>query len=87
MCPHFFLAVLFSLPQALHADEIVINAVGDIMLAGKWAPILKKKAIQPTAYKTERSLRHDSAALVVPGAAIGRPGPADTSDRTCVHNV
>jgi poly-gamma-glutamate synthesis protein (capsule biosynthesis protein) len=37
------LASLLGLPLTLHADEIVINAVGDIMLAGRWAPVLKKK--------------------------------------------
>ncbi len=34
---------LLSQPLSLHAEEIVINAVGDIMLAGKWAPILRQK--------------------------------------------
>lgn len=37
------LTALFSLPMSLRADEIVINAVGDIMLAGRWAPLLKTK--------------------------------------------
>jgi len=30
-------AALFSQPVNLHAEEIVINAVGDVMLAGRWA--------------------------------------------------
>lgn len=30
-------------PIQLHAGEIIINAVGDLMLAGRWAPTLKKK--------------------------------------------
>lgn len=30
-------------PLPLHAGEIIITAVGDIMLAGRWAPLLKKK--------------------------------------------
>jgi len=37
------MAALLSQPVYLHAEEIVINAVGDIMLAGKCSPILKKK--------------------------------------------
>lgn len=36
-------AALFSQPICLHAEEIVITAVGDIMLAGRWAPILRKR--------------------------------------------
>jgi len=36
-------ATLLCLPFSLHAEEIIINAVGDIMLAGRWAPVLKKR--------------------------------------------
>lgn len=36
-------AALFSQPANLHAEEIIINAVGDIMLAGRWAPLLRQK--------------------------------------------
>lgn len=35
--------LLFSAPLQIHAEEIIVNAVGDIMLAGRWAPVLKKK--------------------------------------------
>jgi len=34
---------LLCQPLHLHAEEIIINAVGDIMLAGKWAPLLRQK--------------------------------------------
>lgn len=34
---------LLCAPVSLQAKEITINAVGDIMLAGKWAPLLKAK--------------------------------------------
>lgn len=34
---------LLCQPQQLHAGEIIITAVGDIMLAGRWAPYLKQK--------------------------------------------
>jgi poly-gamma-glutamate capsule biosynthesis protein CapA/YwtB (metallophosphatase superfamily) len=34
--------VLFLSPALACAEEIVINAVGDIMLAGRWAPTLRK---------------------------------------------
>ncbi len=41
----YFLAIIILLyqPLQLHAEEIVITAVGDIMLAGKWAPFLREK--------------------------------------------
>lgn len=35
-------AALFSQPANLYGGEVVVNAVGDIMLAGRWAPLLKK---------------------------------------------
>jgi poly-gamma-glutamate synthesis protein (capsule biosynthesis protein) len=35
--------LLFALPLCTYGGEIVISAVGDIMLAGKWAPLLRKK--------------------------------------------
>lgn len=34
---------LLCQPLQLHAGEIIINAVGDVMLAGRWAPYLKQK--------------------------------------------
>ncbi|MDD2539772.1 MAG: CapA family protein [Desulfuromonadaceae bacterium] len=34
--------VLTCHPLQLHAEEIIINAVGDVMLAGRWAPILSR---------------------------------------------
>jgi poly-gamma-glutamate capsule biosynthesis protein CapA/YwtB (metallophosphatase superfamily) len=34
---------LLCTPVSLQAEEVVINAVGDIMLAGRWVPVLKNK--------------------------------------------
>lgn len=34
---------LLCTPIGLRAEEIIINAVGDIMLAGRWVPVLKAK--------------------------------------------
>ena len=39
----FLLVTLLCQPLPLHADEIVINAAGDIMLAGRWVPLLRQK--------------------------------------------
>ncbi len=36
-------AALFSHPVYLYADDIIITAAGDIMLAGRWTPLLRKK--------------------------------------------
>jgi poly-gamma-glutamate synthesis protein (capsule biosynthesis protein) len=38
-----FFAVLLCLPAPLQAEEIIINAVGDVMLAGKWAESIRTK--------------------------------------------
>ncbi len=35
--------LLLCQPLQLYAAEIIINAVGDIMLAGRWAPLLRQK--------------------------------------------
>lgn len=41
--PRILIAIIIAcLPANLRAEEIIINAVGDIMLAGQWAPLLKK---------------------------------------------
>lgn len=37
------LVMLLSIPPLLPAEEIVINAVGDVMLAGRWASSIKKQ--------------------------------------------
>lgn len=34
---------LLCQPLQLHAEEIIVTAVGDIMLAGRWAPVLRQK--------------------------------------------
>ncbi|MBI5483661.1 MAG: CapA family protein [Deltaproteobacteria bacterium] len=36
------LSLLLGQAAGLHAEEIVINAVGDVMLAGRWAPQIRK---------------------------------------------
>ncbi|HIJ81711.1 MAG TPA: CapA family protein [Desulfuromonadales bacterium] len=44
--PRYVLVLIFCLQlaaQSAVAAEIVINAAGDIMLAGRWAPVLKRK--------------------------------------------
>lgn len=43
LIPVLITCLLFCQPLPLHAEEIVINAVGDIMLAGRWAPLLRHK--------------------------------------------
>lgn len=40
------ISTLFCAPVCLRAEEIVINAVGDIMLAGKWAKALKSRGYE-----------------------------------------
>jgi poly-gamma-glutamate synthesis protein (capsule biosynthesis protein) len=39
----FIPIILACLPLQLHAEEILITAVGDVMLAGRWAPLLKQR--------------------------------------------
>jgi poly-gamma-glutamate synthesis protein (capsule biosynthesis protein) len=39
----FVTFAILAQPLELHADEIIITAVGDIMLAGRWTPFLKHK--------------------------------------------
>jgi poly-gamma-glutamate synthesis protein (capsule biosynthesis protein) len=40
---YLLLAALIFLPLNAQAEEIVINAVGDVMLAGRWADTIRKK--------------------------------------------
>lgn len=39
----FVIITLLCRSVPLHAEEIIITAVGDIMLAGRWAPVLQQK--------------------------------------------
>lgn len=41
-----FTLTLICTPITLHAEEIIVNAVGDIMLAGRWASVLKSKGYE-----------------------------------------
>ena len=67
--------LLFALPLCTHGGEIVISAVGDIMLAGKWAPILKKKGYDAPLWRggggTGRQ-RHQPGKPGTPIASGGR---------------
>ena len=40
------LCVTLGMPLPLPAEEIVINAVGDVMLAGRWAPAIREKGYE-----------------------------------------
>lgn len=60
MKPIFPLAVIILLvtliiPKPIMAEEIIITAVGDIMLAGKWSPLLRQKGYN-TPFDGVRSL-------------------------------
>lgn len=43
IAPLILTALLGCMTPPLRAEEIVINAVGDVMLAGPWAPLLKER--------------------------------------------
>lgn len=34
--------LLFLAPPRSHGEEVIINAVGDVMLAGRWTPVLRR---------------------------------------------
>ena len=41
-CTTLLFLLIILIPPTVSAEEIVINAVGDIMLAGRWSPQIKK---------------------------------------------
>jgi len=50
------IAILICLPLVADAQEVVVNAVGDIMLAGKWAAGIKKRGFDSTFRATAGEL-------------------------------
>ena len=67
--------LILALPSATAAEEIIINAVGDIMLAGRWTAEIRKKGYDfPFAATTTELARGDInlANLESPISASGR---------------
>jgi poly-gamma-glutamate synthesis protein (capsule biosynthesis protein) len=50
------ISVFLGQPVCLHAEEIVITAVGDIMLAGKWTPLLRKNGYERSFHGVRKEL-------------------------------
>lgn len=54
--PFLTIAMLVCMPLATSAQEVVVNAVGDIMLAGRWAAGIKKRGFDSTFRATADEL-------------------------------
>lgn len=68
-------AILLCHPLQLHAEEIIITAVGDVMLGGRWAPLLRQKGYEHPFLGVRKELTSSDitlANLESPIAELGR---------------
>ena len=73
--------LLFGQPPALQAEEIIINAVGDVMLAGRWTKTIRNKgyAVPFNAVRGELAIADVTIANLE--SPIARGGKEFTSKR------
>jgi poly-gamma-glutamate capsule biosynthesis protein CapA/YwtB (metallophosphatase superfamily) len=75
------LALLLCAPGPAAAEELVITAVGDIMLAGRWTPVLKRKGFDYPFGGTLAELATGDINLANMESPIARGGREFTSKR------
>jgi len=68
------LAALFCLPAAIRAEEIIINAVGDVMLAGRWADTIRKSGYDSPFRKMSAELKAADITIANLESPIARGG-------------
>jgi poly-gamma-glutamate synthesis protein (capsule biosynthesis protein) len=68
------IAALTCLPLPLQAEEIIINAVGDVMLAGRWAPTIRKSGYDTPFRAVAAELKKGDITLANLEAPIARSG-------------
>lgn len=74
------LACLIS-PLSLSAEEIAVTAVGDIMLAGRWAPELRRKGYDFPFTATTSELRKSDVTIANLESPIARHGTEYTDKK------
>lgn len=73
------LVMLLGIPPLLPAEEIVINAVGDVMLAGRWASSIKKQGYDTPFSATAAEFAKGDINLANLEAPIARSGTEFTA--------
>lgn len=69
-----FAAVLFCPPQGAHAGEITVTAVGDVMLAGRWAASIRKNGYDTLFRDVAAELKTGDIAIANLESPIARGG-------------
>lgn len=69
-----FTLVLFCPPQEIHAEEIVINAVGDVMLAGRWSAAIRKSGYDTPFRDVAAELKTGDVTIANLESPIARAG-------------
>jgi len=74
-------AALLCLPSAVQAGEIVINAVGDVMLAGRWAAGIRKSGYDSPFRGVAAELKAGDITIANLESPIARSGSEYTDKR------
>jgi poly-gamma-glutamate capsule biosynthesis protein CapA/YwtB (metallophosphatase superfamily) len=74
-------AALLSLPPTIRGEEIIINAVGDVMLAGRWAAGISKSGYDAPFRAVAAELRTGDITIANLESPIARGGSEYTDKR------
>jgi len=75
------IAVLASLTLPVQAEEIIINAVGDVMLAGRWAATIRKNGYDSPFQKVAAELKTGDITIANLESPIARDGSEFTEKK------
>lgn len=75
------IATILCLAYPVQADEVVINAVGDVMLAGRWAPTLRKNGYDFPFWAVAAELKSGDITIANLESPIARGGSEYTDKK------
>lgn len=70
-----------SIPLPLLAEEIVVNAVGDVMLAGRWAPVIRARGYETPFVGVAAELKTGDITIANLESPIARGGTEFTEKK------
>jgi len=74
-------AALLCLPLAVQAEDVIINAVGDVMLAGRWAATIRKNGYESPFRWVTPELKKGDVTIANLESPIARGGSEFTGKR------
>jgi poly-gamma-glutamate capsule biosynthesis protein CapA/YwtB (metallophosphatase superfamily) len=74
-------AALICLPLTVQAEEIIVNAVGDVMLAGRWAATIRKNGYETPFRRVAAELKAGDITIANLESPIARGGTEFTGKK------